>query len=296
MRLDPAAVFRAAPRPARGVAMMLIASVSVVSMNVLIRLVSDEIHILEIAFFRTVFGFLVLVPWLVGPGLRTFRTEKLGMHAVRAVLNVTAMYLYFFGLLAIPLAKVNALAFTSPLFASVLAVLVLRERITRARVLGLAMGFAGALVILRPGVVEVDSGGLLILCSCAVWACALVVIKVLARTESSLTIAVYAALLQIPFSAVFALFVWQWPNPYQLGIMAGVGALGGLAHLTLAQAFRETDATVVLPADFTKLVWASLAGFLVFAEIPDPWTLLGALIICGAVFYLATRGGRPARA
>ncbi len=294
MRLDPAAVFRAAPRPVRGVAMMLIASVSVVSMNVLIRLISGEVHILEIAFFRTVFGFLVLVPWLLGPGVRSFRTRRLGTHAVRAILNVTAMYLYFFGLVAIPLAKVNALAFTSPLFASALAVVFLRERITRARVLGLTMGFVGALVVLRPGVVALGSGGLLILGSCAVWACALMVIKILARTESSLTIAVYAALLQIPFSAFFALFVWQWPSLYQLGVMAGIGALGGLAHLTLAQAFRETDVTVVLPADFTKLVWASLAGFLVFAEIPDLWTLAGAAVICGAVFYLAARGDRPA--
>ncbi len=293
MRLQPVAVFRAAPPPARGVAMMLIASVSVVVMNVLIRLIADDVHILEIAFFRTVFGFLVLVPWLLGPGFRTFHTKKLRMHAVRAVLNVTAMYLFFFGLLSIPLAKVNALAFTSPLFASALAILVLRERVTRVRILGLAMGFAGALVVLRPGVVEVGSGGLLILASCAIWACALMVIKVLARTESSLTIAVYAALLQIPFSAFFALFVWQWPSPYQLGVMAGIGALGGVAHLTLAQAFRETDVTVVLPADFTKLVWASLAGFLVFAEIPDLWTLVGALIICSAVFYLAVRGDRP---
>ncbi len=292
MRLDPAAAFRAAPQPVRGVAMMALAAISVVAMNVLIRLIADEVHILEIAFFRTVFGFLVLAPWLIGPGSRSFRTQKLGMHTVRAVLNVAAMYFYFFGLLAIPLAKVNALAFTSPLFASALAILVLREKVTRVRILGLAMGFAGAMIVLRPGVIEVGSGGLLILASCSFWACALMVIKVLARTESSLTIAVYAALLQIPITAVSAVFVWQWPSLHQLAMMAAIGGLGGLAHLSLAQAFRETDVTVVLPADFTKLVWAGLAGFLVFAEIPDAWTLVGALIICSAVFYLAIGGER----
>lgn len=294
MLIHPAAAYRAVPPSVRGIVMMLIASVSVVVMNVFIRLISDQVHILEIAFFRTVFGFLVLVPWLLGPGIRAFHTQKFGLHAVRAVLNVAAMYFYFFGLLLIPLAKVNALAFTSPLFASALAVLVLREQVTRARVIGLALGFAGALLVLRPGVVEVNSGALLILASCSVWACALMVIKVLARTESSLTIALYAALLQIPLSAVPAFLVWEWPTLYQFGILALIGALGGIAHLTLAQAFREADVTVVLPADFTKLIWASLAGFLVFAEVPDLWTWVGALVICGAVFYLAAKGGRPA--
>ena len=292
MRLHPAAVFGAASRPVRGVVMMLLASISVVVMNVLIRLISDEVHILEIAFFRTLFGFLVLLPWLVGSGFGAFHTQKLGLHAVRAVLNVAAMYLYFFGLLVIPLVKVNALAFTSPLFASALAIIVLREQVTRARVLGLILGFGGAMIVLRPGVVEVGSGGMLILTSCAVWACALMVIKVLARTDSSLTIAAYAALLQIPFCAVFAVFVWQWPTLYQFAMLAAIGALGGLAHLALAQAFRETDVTVVLPADFTKLVWASFAGFLVFAEVPDMWTYVGALVICCAVFYLAAKGDR----
>lgn len=294
MLIHPARAYRAVPHSVRGIVMMLIASIAVVMMNVLIRLISDQVHILEIAFFRTVFGFLVLVPWLIGPGVRAFHTQKFGMHAVRAVLNVTAMYLYFFGLLVIPLAKVNALAFTSPLFASALAVLVLREKVTRARVIGLVLGFAGALLVLRPGVVEVDSGALLILASCSVWACALMVIKVLARTESSLTIALYAALLQIPLTAVPAILVWDWPSLYQLGVMAMIGALGGLGHLTLAQAFREADVTVVQPADFTKLIWASLAGYLVFAEVPDPWTWAGGAVICGAVFYLAAKGGRAA--
>ena len=280
------------PRPARGIAMMLVAALSAVAMNVCVRLVSDDVHVLEIAFFRTLFGFLVLAPWLIGPGIRALRTAKFRLHGARAGLNIVAMYLYFWGLTLVPLAEVSALAFTSPLFASVLAVLVLRERITRARVLGLAIGFAGAMVVLRPGFGSVGAGGLIVLASCSIWACALMVIKVLARTESSLTIALYAALLQIPLAAGPAMFVWRWPSLDQLAVLAAIGALGGLAHLTLAQAFRETDATVVLPADFTKLIWASLAGLLVFSEIPDLWTLAGGALICGAVFHLAARGGR----
>ncbi len=296
MRISRVGGLGSAPPAARGVAMMLAAALSSVSMAVCVRLVSEDIHILEIAFFRTLFAFLALSPWLIGPGFRALHTRRLGLHAARAGLNIVAMYLFFYGLLIVPLAEVSALAFTSPLFASVLAVLVLGERITRARALGLAVGFAGAAIVLRPGVGAIGAGGLVVLASCAIWACALMTIKVLARTESSFTIALYAALLQIPLAAVPAMFVWRWPDLGQLGLLALIGVLGGLAHLALAQAFREADATAVLPADFSKLVWASLAGFLLFAELPDLWTLAGGALICGAVFHLARKGAAPAGA
>ena len=292
---SPASVFNATPPRIRGIAMMVFAAVAVVCMNVLIRVVAAEVHLLEIAFFRNVFAFLVFVPWLVGSGAATFRTRRLGMHATRAALNLASMLLFFFGLMLVPLAKVSALSFTSPLFATLLAVLILSEPMTRARAVGLGIGFLGALVVLRPGVGAFNVGGVLILGSNAVWAFALISIKVLARTESSLTIATYAALLQIPFALVPAVFVWQWPGALQLAQMAAIGGLGGIAHLCLAQAFRDADATVVLPADFTKLVWASIAGYLAFGEVPDAWTWIGGLVICAAVFHLAAHGGAARR-
>lgn len=293
---SPASVFATTPPRIRGVVMMVTAAVAVVCMNVLIRKVAAELHPFEIAFFRNVFAFLVFVPWLAGSGMGALRTGRLGLHATRAALNLVAMLLFFVGLTLVPLAKVSALGFTSPLFASLLAVLILHEPMTRVRAVGLGIGFLGALVVLRPGIGAFNAGGLLVLGSTAVWAFALICIKVLARTDSSLTIAVYAALLQIPFALVPALFVWQWPNGAQWAEMAAIGGLGGLGHLCLAQAFRDADATVVLPADFTKLIWASIAGYLVFGEVPDLWTWVGGLVICGAVFHLAARGGGPRRA
>ena len=113
--------------------------------------------------------------------------------------------------------------------------------------------------------------------------------QILTRTESALTIALYAALMQVPFAFVASLFYWVWPSWTQLGLLALVGGLGGFAQLCLTQSFRDADTTLVLPVDFTKLIWAGLAGFLLFAEIPDLWTVVGAAVVFGAVFNMAWR-------
>ena len=117
-------------------------------------------------------------------------------------------------------------------------------------------------------------------------------IKVLTRTESALTIALYAALMQVPVALVASLFVWVWPSWWELGLLAIIGGLGGIAQLCLSQAFRDADTTLVLPVDFTKLIWAGLAGFLLFGEIPDFWTVVGAVIVFGAVFYMGLQDRR----
>ncbi len=272
--------------------LMLAATVGVVGMNVAIRQVADDIHVFEIALFRNLFGVLIFLPVLFRTEANPFRTRKFGLLTFRAILNTVAMLAFFYALTLIPLTEVTALSFTTPLFASLLAMLILRESMSGRRWIGLAIGLLGALVILRPGVQAIGLGPLMVLVSSGVWACALMCIKVLTRTESALTIALYAALMQVPLAFVASLFVWVWPSWGQLGLLAIVGGFGGFAQLCLSQAFRDADATLVLPVDFTKLIWAGLAGFLLFGEIPDIWTVVGAVVVFGAVFYMALQDRR----
>ncbi len=282
-----ASLFESVPPQSRGVILMMAAALGAVAMNVTIRQISDEIHVFEISFFRSVFSLLLFAPLLWRAGAAPLRTGRIGLFVLRSVLHTAAMLAFVVGLTMIPLAQVTALAFTSPLFATLLAVLILREAMSLRRWAGLLLGLVGALVILRPGFAAVGVGSLLIVFSSAAWGCTLICIKVLSRTEPVLTIAVYAALLQVPFAFAAALFVWQWPSAEQLFYMALVGVFATLNQLCLAQAFRDADATLVLPADFTKLVWASLGGYLFFAEVPQIWTWVGAAIVCGAVVYMA---------
>ena len=138
-------------------------------------------------------------------------------------------------------------------------------------------------------------GALLVLLSSGAWAAALIDIKLLSRTESSLTITVYAALFLTPITLVAALPFWSWPGGTTLLWLALIGGLGSLTQLAIAQAFHEAEATQVLPADFTKLPWAAAVGLAFYGEVPDLPTILGGCLICAAVAYVAYReaGGRP---
>lgn len=294
-----AAYYAAVPATIRGMTLMLIAALSVNVMVVVLRQIAGEIHVFEIGFIRHVFGFLFFAPIFLRSGTAIFITRRMGLLTLRAVLNVAAMLIYYVGVLLIPLAKVTALGFTTPLFVTVLAVIFLGERMGAARWIGLGLGLAGALIILRPGLQTIAWGSAYILISSSIWACALIVIKVLTRTESAVTITMYASLLQMPFSLIPALFVWTLPSLYHLFMIFLIAVCGTVAHITVAQAFREADATVVMPVDFTKLIWATLAGYLFFAEIPDILTLIGGVIVFAGVIYIALRernGRRRGRA
>jgi drug/metabolite transporter (DMT)-like permease len=157
------------------------------------------------------------------------------------------------------------------------------------RTIGLAIGFAGALVILRPGLEVINPGSSYALLSAAIWAAAIIVIKVLSRTESSLTITVYAVLFLTPLTLIPALFVWRWPDLEQLAWLAGIGFLGTGAHLLFAQALSHADASLIMPFDFTKLLWAALIGFFFFTEIPVVWTWVGGAVIFTSATYVAYR-------
>lgn len=274
---------------ARGVFFMMVAAFASAAMNALIRLVGSEVHPFEIAFFRNLFGLLVLVPVVMRAGLASLATRVPHLHAIRGVLNAIAMLLWFYGVTLTPLATVAALSFLAPLFATVLAALVLRERVGPRRIAAVLIGFAGALLILRPGLEPPQLGEILVTLSSLAWAGALIDIKLLARTEPSVRITVYAALFLLPITFACALPFWVWPNGRALVLLFLVGALGSLGQVAVAQAFREAEATQVLPADFTKLVWAVLLGWVLFAERPDLLAIAGGTIIFGAVLYVAWR-------
>ncbi len=282
------------PASLRGMTAMLGSAMTISSMNGVVHHLTGGLHAFEIAFFRQMFGFLFISAVFLRGGLQPLYTRKFKLHALRAVLNAGALLTYFLALSMEPLAKVVGLGFTAPLFATLGAAYFLGEAMGARRWLALTLGLAGALVILRPGAEVVSLGAMLVLLSNLCWAGALLVIKVLARTEGSVTITAYAALLMTPLTLATALFVWQWPSVTQIYWLIAIGIGGTFAQLCLSQAFREADATLVLPVDFTKFVWVSLIGYFFFAEVPDLWTVIGAAIVCSGVLYNAYREGSGA--
>ena len=271
--------------------LMLVASLLLASMHGAVRFVSADLHPFEIAFFRNVFGFCVLVPWLMRLGVAAFATRRFPLHVVRGFLNGGSMLMWFLGLSLIPLAEATALSLASPLFATAGAILFLGEPVRGHRWLGLGLGIAGMLVILRPGFEEIGLGAMVVMLSAVFVTASKLIAKTLTRTESPTTIVAWLTLLMIPVTAVPAAFVWQTPTGVQLLMLAGIGALGSCGHLCLVHSYRLADVGLVEPLVFFRLVWAALLGFLIFAEIPDIWVWIGGLLIVAATTHLARREG-----
>ena len=287
--------FQALPPTAQGMALMVLTTLCFTAMQTLVRVMGEVLPPFEVAFFRNLFGLLALAPIFLRYGLAPLRTRRLPLHALRGAVQAGGMLAFFTGVTMIPLAEVTALSFSAPLFGSLLAVLLLGEVIRVRRISALALGFAGVLLVLRPGFEEMSAGALLIVVSSLTWGMAITLIKLLSRTESSVTQTVYMSLFLTPITFVPALFVWEWPEPEHYLWFAGIGALGSLGHIAFAQAVKLADSTAVLPLDFLRLIWASLVGFLLFAEVPDAWSWLGGAVIFASATYIAFREAALAR-
>jgi drug/metabolite transporter (DMT)-like permease len=286
--------FEAQPEQMRATILILASTLCFTGMHTIIRYSAtvDNMHPFELAFFRNVFGLLALAPFFVRHGFAILRTDRFHLHAIRGGMQIFAMLSFFTALSISPLAKVSAMSFSAPLFATLGAVLFLGERIRARRIFALVAGFVGAMIILRPGLAEMDTGMMLVLGSSAIWAVAMLIIKVLSRTDSSVTITAYQSLFLLPFSFAAATLVWLWPTPGQLAMFAGMGLLGTLGHLAMAQAFKWADTTAILPFDFVRLIWASAIGFMIFGEVPALWTWVGGTVIFASTTYIAFREAR----
>jgi len=282
-------LFDGRPSVTSGITLMLFSTLCEAVLLITVRTLSSDIHPFELAFFRNLFALITLTPWFILHGFGPIRTHRPWLHLLRASTNVAAMLCFFSAVSLIPLAQVQALGFTAPLFATLLAALLLGESVRLRRWLALVVGFIGALIIIRPGLQSIESGALLVVLAASFWGFTMVVIKLLSRTESALTITAYMGLLMTPLALIPALFVWVWPSWMQLGLIGAGAIIGTLGQMAMAQAFRVADVTVVLPLDFTKLIWASILGYLLFAETVDRWTALGAVVIFASVFYIALR-------
>lgn len=283
------------PAAMRGIVFMCASTVAFALMHALVRYVTQDLPPVQVAFFRNLFGLIVLFPVLLRSRFQALRTTRIGLHALRGIVNLIAMFMFFTALSMTPLAKVTALSFTAPIFMAVMSVVFLGEVFRLYRWLAIFAGFAGALIILRPGLVELETGPLLVIGAAALWAVAMILIKIMSRTDSSVTIVAYMGIFLCVFSFGPALWVWQPVTAIDLFWMALIGVCGSAAQVTLSQALKETDPTAVMPFDFLKLVWATMIGVWVFAEIPDLFTWIGAAVVFSSGLFIAYRERRAAK-
>ena len=272
-----------------GIGLMIIATVLFSVMHASIKYMSSSLHPFEIAFFRNLFGLIVIAPWFIKYGLEPLKTKKIKLHLARSFFNVIAMLSFFYSLSIAPLADVASLAFTAPLFASILAVVFLKEIIGIKRIMAIILGFIGAIIVIDPVYSSINNGHILTLLSASVWSISLIIIKILGRTESSVTITSYMVLIMIPLSGIAAYFYWETPTINDLIFLIIIGISGTSAQMLLAQALRQGDTSIIMPFDFLKLIWAVGIGYLFFFEVPSLNTWLGSIIIFLSTLYIAYR-------
>ena len=284
--------FSRLPEPLQGAAWMFLSSVAFAAMAGAIRHLSAELHPLEIVFFRCAFGVLFILPWFLRGGLGGFRTARIGMFGVRAALAMVAMTCWFIGISILPFAEAVALQFTAPLFGTVVAIFVLGEIVGRRRWAATIIGFAGVLIVLRPGFNAIPPAAFIVLLSALAIGGETSAIRVLARTESTRAIVLYLSLMLTPMTLVPALFVWRMPSPDAWIWLVLLGILATIAHTGLARAAALVEASVMLPLDFLRMPLTALVGYLLFQQVVDVWTWVGAVVIVSATVYIAVRESR----
>lgn len=250
------------------------------------RYLKDQIHTFEIVFFRSLFGTMFLLPWLFHRGIAGLKTQRFGMHMLRGSLGLAAIYLLFTAIALAPLGEVAAIISTRPVIASLGAIMILSEVARGHRWAATALAFTGALIIVRPGISEVSLGVVLALFSVIIMAGVSLTVKSLARSEAPDTIVIWQMVVFTPFSLFPAVFVWRTPDFWQFVLLVGIGLFGTFTQRCMTRAYAAADATVVLPFDFTRLVFAALFGFVVFGEFPDIWTWLGGALIFAAILWM----------
>ncbi|MCP4297700.1 MAG: DMT family transporter [Proteobacteria bacterium] len=246
---------------------------------------SIELGTFQILFFRSLSGIFIVGILLKINGWQQIKTANKGLHLIRNLAHFGGQFGWFYGLAFIPLAEVFAIEFTIPIWATFLAVVFLKERLTNSRVVAVIFGIIGMLIILRPGLTVVSLASTAVLLSAMGYAVSHILTKKLSLTNSPLNIIFYMTLIQLPIGFLFSFSGWVWPSMGMLPWLVVVGITGLSAHYCMTRAFILADATVVIPMDFLRLPLIALMGYVFYEEALDWLILLGALIMLGGNFF-----------
>jgi len=252
-----------------------------------VRELGGSVPTMELVFFRNFIALIMLAPWFLRLGASVMRTRRLPLYGLRVTFAYLSMLMQFYALSQMQIAKVYALQFTIPVFTILLAVLVLKQRADAHSWAACLVGFAGAVIVIRPGIIEISLAVVLTLCSAVLSGGSNTTIKLLARTDGPGVITVYTNLLMMPLAFVPMLFVWVTPTLAQWPWIIGIGVTGSVGGYCFTRAVSSADARVVQPFQFSRMIFATAIGFAMFAELPDLWTWVGAGVIFAASYHIA---------
>ncbi len=288
-----AARWAALPANTRGAVWVLIACFGFTVMAAMAKALGQRLDSFQVAFFRCVFGFAFLLPFLIrAGGLTALRTRVPYLHGGRALTGVVAMMCGFYAITHLPLATATAITFTKPFFMIVLAVLFLGEAVRWRRWSATAAGFVGVLIIVRPGTGMFEPAMLVAVLQALAIACSVTLVKKIPIEEPHVTVLFYTAIVSTVVTAIPAAVVWQPPSAEDWVLAVLIGGVGVASQACVVRGYRIGEATAMAPFDYSRLLFATGFGFLFFLEVPDLMTFVGAGIIIASTVYIARREAR----
>ena len=277
------------PPVTRGIIWMSVAALLFALVFGLIRHLSTTYHTFELVFFHQLISLLMMAPWLLRAGPRVLKTDQIGLYWIRAVFSFIGIALFYYGLAKMPIADATALYFTTPLFTVMLTAMLLSERVGPRRWAAIAAGFLGALVVVRPGLVDITLPTLAVLGCALVFGASNTSTRALTLKDSPNVVVFYALLMTLALAAGPAAYFWIWPPLSDIPWFLVLGLGGYLGLQTFTRAIAAATPGAVMPAFYLQLPFAAAVAYVWFDQIPVIWVWIGAAIICASTYYVMRR-------
>ena len=263
-------------------------------MVIFIRKASENLHILEVVFFRNLLAFIVMLPLLTSTGLAAIKMNNTKLFFMRGFFGAIGMLAGFTCLTLIPLAQATAISFSKPIFITIGATIFLGEIIKARRIAAIIIGIIGMLIIVQPGVNSLSFGIMLAIIAALAHSINALIVKKLTLTDSPQAIIMWMVIILIPITFVPAVTVWQWPSFETWLYLWGIAIVGTLAHFSWTKSYTMAEITSLESIEFIKLPIMALFGWMIFAEIPGTWTWIGGSIIFISTMYISRREAKAA--
>ena len=272
----------------RAIAFMMVGGLSMVLMQASVKLLSDALHPFVITLFRALLVFIIILPILLWNGLSTVKTSSVKLQVIRGGVGGVCMLCMFTGFSLVSLPEATSLLFTVPIFATILSVMFLSERVGIKRWAAIFLGFAGILVITRPDI-SLNLGHLLLLSAAILWSISIVIAKKLTEKDTIISITFWQAMGCVPLALIASLFVWETPTLTQLLYLLGIAGLGTLGHALVYASLKLGKVSFLLPLDYIRIIWSTLLGFLLFGSLPTLYLYAGTFLIISATAFISYR-------
>ena len=258
-------------------------------MNIFIRKAAENLHVLEVVFFRNLLAFIVMLPILKSTGLVAIKMNNTKLFFMRSFIGAIGMLAGFTSLTLIPLTQATAISFSKPIFITIGATIFLGEIIKARRIAAIIIGIIGMLIIVQPGVNSFSFGIMLAIIAALAGSLNALIVKKQTLTDTPQAIVTWMVIILIPITFIPAIPVWEWPSFETWLYLWGIAIVGTLAHFSWTKSYSMADITSLEPIGFIKLPIMALLGWMIFSEIPGTWTWVGGLIIFMSTIYISHR-------